>query len=345
MAGEAGDRVRPSDPRRWQRRLRRALRGGAAGPDVALIEKDKVGGTCLHQGCIPTKALLHAGEIADQARESEQFGVKATFEGIDIAGRQQVQGRRGRPPVQGPAGPGRHPQGHLHRGRGPAVLPDLRRRRRHRATRAAHPARHRLRAEVAAGPGDRRQPHHLLATTRWSWTACRSPRSSWAAASSASSSPARGSPSAPTSPSSRACRTSSRSRTRTAPSCWSARSASAASSSTWAPSSRRPSTPSDGVRVTLADGKKFEAEVLLVAVGRGPVSAGLGYEEQGVAMDRGYVLVDEYMPDQRPDHLRRRRPGPHPPARARRLRRGHPGRGAAGRPRRPSRSTTTASRG
>ncbi|MEW2420395.1 FAD-dependent oxidoreductase, partial [Streptomyces nigra] len=63
-----------------------ALRGAQLGLDVALIEKDKVGGTCLHRGCIPTKALLHAGEIADQARESAQFGVKATFEGIDIAG-------------------------------------------------------------------------------------------------------------------------------------------------------------------------------------------------------------------------------------------------------------------
>jgi dihydrolipoamide dehydrogenase len=51
----------------------------------------------------------------------------------------------------------------------------------------------------------------------------------------------------------------------------------------------------DGVRVTLADGKAFEAEVLLVAIGRGPVSQGLGYEEVGVAMDRGFVLVDEYM--------------------------------------------------
>lgn len=63
-----------------------ALRGAQLGLDVALIEKNKLGGTCLHNGCIPTKALLHAGEIADQARESEQFGVKATFEGIDIAG-------------------------------------------------------------------------------------------------------------------------------------------------------------------------------------------------------------------------------------------------------------------
>lgn len=53
---------------------------------VALIEKNKVGGTCLHVGCIPTKALLHAAEVADVARESAKFGVTTQFEGIDIAG-------------------------------------------------------------------------------------------------------------------------------------------------------------------------------------------------------------------------------------------------------------------
>ena len=53
---------------------------------VALVEKDKVGGTCLHYGCIPTKALLHAAEVADNAREGAQFGVRATLEGIDMAG-------------------------------------------------------------------------------------------------------------------------------------------------------------------------------------------------------------------------------------------------------------------
>ena len=63
-----------------------ALRAAELGKSVALIEKDKVGGTCLHRGCIPTKALLHAGEVADVARESAQFGVNATFEGIDMAG-------------------------------------------------------------------------------------------------------------------------------------------------------------------------------------------------------------------------------------------------------------------
>ena len=41
-----------------------ALRAAEFGKRVALIEKDKVGGTCLHRGCIPTKALLHAAEVA-----------------------------------------------------------------------------------------------------------------------------------------------------------------------------------------------------------------------------------------------------------------------------------------
>jgi dihydrolipoamide dehydrogenase len=61
-----------------------ALRAAEFGKRVALIEKDKVGGTCLHRGCIPTKALLHAAEVADSSRDSEKFGIKTTFEGIDM---------------------------------------------------------------------------------------------------------------------------------------------------------------------------------------------------------------------------------------------------------------------
>ena len=63
-----------------------AFRASELGLNVVLIEKDKVGGTCLHRGCIPTKALLHAGEVADLAREGEQFGVKTTLAGIDMDG-------------------------------------------------------------------------------------------------------------------------------------------------------------------------------------------------------------------------------------------------------------------
>lgn len=61
-----------------------ALRASQLGLSVVLIEKGKLGGTCLHNGCIPTKALLHAAEVADSARDSEDFGVRATFEGIDM---------------------------------------------------------------------------------------------------------------------------------------------------------------------------------------------------------------------------------------------------------------------
>ena len=61
-----------------------ALRAAELGKRVALIEKDKVGGTCLHRGCIPTKALLHAAEIADLSNDSAAFGVRTSFDGIDM---------------------------------------------------------------------------------------------------------------------------------------------------------------------------------------------------------------------------------------------------------------------
>ena len=61
-----------------------ALRASQLGLSVVLIEQDKLGGTCLHRGCIPTKALLHAGEVADTAREGESIGVQSTFNGIDM---------------------------------------------------------------------------------------------------------------------------------------------------------------------------------------------------------------------------------------------------------------------
>lgn len=61
-----------------------ALRAAQLGKSVALVEGDKVGGTCLHYGCIPTKALLHAAEVADEAREAESIGVLAQLNGIDV---------------------------------------------------------------------------------------------------------------------------------------------------------------------------------------------------------------------------------------------------------------------
>jgi len=63
-----------------------ALRAAELGMSVVLVERDKLGGTCLHYGCIPTKALLHAADVADSAREGDRIGVKSSVSGIDMAG-------------------------------------------------------------------------------------------------------------------------------------------------------------------------------------------------------------------------------------------------------------------
>ncbi|MEN9342650.1 MAG: hypothetical protein RIR24_237 [Actinomycetota bacterium] len=61
-----------------------ALRSAQLGKTVALIEKDKLGGTCLHRGCIPTKALLHSAEVADVVKDAAHYGVTAQFGSIDM---------------------------------------------------------------------------------------------------------------------------------------------------------------------------------------------------------------------------------------------------------------------
>ena len=63
-----------------------ALRAAQLGLTVALVEKDKVGGTCLHRGCIPTKAMLHAAEVADSVRNGSQFGIHAAIDKVDLSG-------------------------------------------------------------------------------------------------------------------------------------------------------------------------------------------------------------------------------------------------------------------
>ena len=68
-----------------------AIRAAELGSSVVLIERDKLGGTCLHRGCIPTKALLHAAEVADEVKEATAVGLKATFDGVDIGGLHQYK--------------------------------------------------------------------------------------------------------------------------------------------------------------------------------------------------------------------------------------------------------------
>ncbi|MFN2522922.1 MAG: FAD-dependent oxidoreductase, partial [Mycobacteriales bacterium] len=70
-----------------------ALRAAELGMSVVMIERDKVGGTCLHRGCIPTKALLHSAETVDVIKEAAQFGVNGTFESVDIAAVNAYKGK------------------------------------------------------------------------------------------------------------------------------------------------------------------------------------------------------------------------------------------------------------
>lgn len=60
-----------------------AFRAVALGLSVAMVEKDKVGGTCLHRGCIPTKALLHAADLVDEIGHAGDFGILVQEPDVD----------------------------------------------------------------------------------------------------------------------------------------------------------------------------------------------------------------------------------------------------------------------
>jgi dihydrolipoamide dehydrogenase len=270
-----------------------ALRAAELGLSVALIEKDKLGGTCLHQGCIPTKALLHAGEVADSARESEQFGVKAEFVGIDMAavnaykdgvtarlykGLQGLvksrkityvegSGKLVSPTaveVDGQRYEGRHVV--LATGSVPKSLPGLELDGKRVITSdEALKLEHVPSSVVVLGGG-------VIGVEFASvWKSFGADVTIIEAL-----------PHLVPLEEESSCKLLERAfRRRKINFHVGARFAGVEHTE-------------NGVKVKLEDGKEIEAELLLVAVGRAPVSEGLGYEEQGVTLDRGYVVVDEY---------------------------------------------------
>jgi dihydrolipoamide dehydrogenase len=270
-----------------------SLRAAELGKSVVLIEKDRVGGTCLHRGCIPTKALLHAGEIADQARESATFGVNATFEGIDMAGvhkyKDGVVGKnwkglqgliksRGIETVEG--------EGRLVGPKTVAVNGDT-------YTGAN--------VILATGSYSRTLPGldidgQRVITSEHALQLDRVPESAIVLGGGVI-----GVEFASVWTSFGARVTIVEALPRLVPL------EDEANSKLLERAFRRRGIgfkvgarfqsveqTDSGVRVTLEGGETLEAEVLLVAVGRGPASADLGYEEQGVRIERGFVITDEF---------------------------------------------------
>jgi dihydrolipoamide dehydrogenase len=269
-----------------------ALRAAELGKRVALIEKDKVGGTCLHRGCIPTKALLHAAEVADQARESAKFGIRTTFDGIDAPGVLAYQGSVVDRLWKGLQSTIASRKIDTIIGHGHLVSPAS-----VRVGETVYEAEHIV---LATGSVPRSLPGLDIDGTRviTSDDALRLDRvpgsviilgggvigvefaSVWRSFGSDVTIVEMMPQLLPLEDEASAKHLQRAFRRRGIGYELEAMFESVKHSEA-------------GVTVTLAGGKTLDAELLLVAVGRGPVSADLGYEENGVTLDRGYVVVDE----------------------------------------------------
>ena len=269
-----------------------ALRGAQLGLSVALIEADKLGGTCLHRGCIPTKALLHAGEIADGTRDASHFGINATFNSIDMAGVNSYKDGVITKLHKGLQGLVKSRNITFIEGHGKLVAKD---------TVEVNGTKYTGKNIVlATGSYAKTLPGldidgKRVVTSEHAIKLDYVPKSVIVLGGGVIG-----------------CEFAS---------VWKSFGADVTiieglphlvaledeSSSKQLERAYRKrginfelgvrfkshAVTADGVTITLEDGKTFSAEVLLVAVGRGPVSANLGYEEQGIKMDRGYILVDD----------------------------------------------------
>jgi dihydrolipoamide dehydrogenase len=269
-----------------------ALRAAQLGKNVALIESGKLGGTCLHRGCIPTKALLHSGEIADSAREASTFGVNAQFLSMDMVAVNAYKDGVIAKLHKGLQGLVKSRNITFVEGHGRLVSKDTVEVNGERYTGTN--------VVLATGSYAKSLPGLEIdgvrvITSDHATNLTYVPKSAIVLGGGVIG-----------------CELAS---------VWKSFGADVTiieglphlialedeSSSKQLERAYRKrginfelgvrfkshTVNADGVTVELEDGKTFTADVLLVAVGRGPVSANLGYEEQGITMDRGYVLVDD----------------------------------------------------
>ncbi len=270
-----------------------ALRAAELGNRVALIERDKVGGTCLHRGCIPTKALLHAAEIADQANEAESFGVRARFEGIDMAGVNGYKDKVVDRLWKGLQSTIASRKVEVIYGDGRLVSPT--------AVRVGDDTYEGAHVVLATGSEARSLPGlaidgQRVITSDHALQLDRVPESvvilggGVIGVEFASVWRSFGAEVTIVEMLPHLLPNEDESSSKLLERAFRRRGIAYQLGARFEGVKDSP----EGVTVTLEGGKTLDAELMLVAVGRGPVSAGLGYEEAGVAMDRGFVVADEY---------------------------------------------------
>ncbi len=269
-----------------------ALRAAQLGLSVGLVEKGKLGGTCLHVGCIPTKALLHAAEVADSARESAQFGVRATLDGIDMPGVNSYKDGVVSRLHKGLTG--------LIKGRGITVIEGAGRVTGQREVTVGDTAYTGAHLVLATGSYAKSLPGldvdgERVITSEHALRLEHVPssvivlgggvigcefasvwRSFGAEVTIVEALP-------------RLVAVEDEASSKALERAFRKRKIAFRTSSPF----KSVTTGDDGVSVTLESGDVLEAELLLVAVGRGPMTADLGFEELGVSMDRGFVTTDE----------------------------------------------------
>ncbi|MDQ4007527.1 MAG: dihydrolipoyl dehydrogenase [Actinomycetota bacterium] len=269
-----------------------ALRAAQLGLSVALVEKDKLGGTCLHRGCIPTKALLHAGEIADAARDADQFGIKASLEGVDMSGVNSYKDGVVSRLYKGLQGLVKSRGITMVEGAGRLVGP-----RTVEVDGTRYDGRH---VVLASGSYSKTLPGleidgQRVLTSEQALSLDTVPGSAIVLGGGvigvefASAWCSFGTEVTVIEALPRLVPTEDDASSKLVERAFRKRRITAKTSTPF----KSVETTDSGVRVTVESGDVYEAELLLVAVGRGPTTDGLGYDEQGVAMDRGFVLTDE----------------------------------------------------
>jgi len=268
-----------------------ALRAAELGMSVALVEADKVGGTCLHRGCIPTKALLHAAELADDARHGAAVGVHTTLDRIDIGEVNQYKAGVIDRLYKGLAGLVAARKVELVTGWGRLVAPDT----------VMVAGRQLVGRSVVLATGSYARSLPGLDIGGRVMTSDQALTLDWIPKSAivlgggvigcefasvwrsfgADVTIIEALPHLVPNEDEAVCKAFERA--------FRKRGIAFSTGVRFAGVEQNDSS----VHVWLEDSRAFDADLLLVAVGRGPATADLGYEEQGVAMDRGFVLTDE----------------------------------------------------